>query len=433
MNSDFNRLLASSIDERRDLFLATAARLGTTMQNIEKDFWVCWTLDALFNGLEPGGPRLLFKGGTSLSKGYGLIERFSEDIDITIFREDIDVPALVADLEALSRKRRDRRLEDIRKAGQAFIGGTLKAQLEELAAALPVTGGHLRVVLDDDDADGQTLLLQYPAVSDHDPYIHPAVKIEAGAKSALDPHTPLVVRPYVADDLTGFDLSVPNVTTVDPVRTFWDKVLILHSLRRSFEDRGVLRGGGQRVSRHYYDVDRMLRTARRNRWRWPKTVAGMSECYLNAIIPAIVELGRSGAFMRCHLLRVFEESTVQQIDGDPGRPKRVAAERGNDPGLARAPNDHAPRVLPAHSFVHELLAPAAAQGAEEGAGFVGSNAGGGDIGVDIGFEQMVGRHLVLLAAFFVQAHPPAFSLRVVVFDGHVQRCRDAREAIYGVQ
>src|ERR1019366_2986906 len=65
---------------------------------------------------------------------------------------------------------------------------------------------------------------------------------------------------YVADDAAGFDLTVPNVTTVDPVRTFWDKVLILHSLRWSFEDRGVLRGGGQRVSRHYYDVDRMLRT-----------------------------------------------------------------------------------------------------------------------------------------------------------------------------
>src|SRR5271168_5020059 len=84
--------------------------------------------------------------------------------------------------------------------------------------------------------------------------LHPAVKIEAGAKSALDPHTPLVVRPYVADDAAGFDLVVPNVTTVDPVRTFWDKILILHSLRRTFEDRGVLRGGGQRVSRHYYDV-----------------------------------------------------------------------------------------------------------------------------------------------------------------------------------
>jgi hypothetical protein len=260
MNSDFTRLLTSSAADRHDLFLSAAARLGTTMQNIEKDFWVCWTLDALFNGLEAGGPRLLFKGGTSLSKGYGQIERFSEDIDITVFREDIDAPASVADLEALTRKQRDRRLDDIRKACQAFIGGTLKTQLEGLAAGLPVVGGSLRVTLDEDDTDGQTLLLQYPTVSNQDQYVRPAVKVEAGAKSALDPYTPLVVRPYVADDLAGFDLAVPNVTTVDSVRTFWDKVLILHSLRRSFEDRGALRGGGQRVSRHYYDVDRMLRT-----------------------------------------------------------------------------------------------------------------------------------------------------------------------------
>jgi hypothetical protein len=260
MNPDFNRLLTSAVEDRRGLFLATAMRLGTTVQNVEKDFWVCWTLDALFNGLQPGGPRLLFKGGTSLSKGYGLIERFSEDIDITVFRADIDAPALVEELEALSRKQRERRLADIRQACQTFIGGPLKTQLEELAVGLPIAGGQLRVTLDDDDADGQTLLLQYPAVSDDDQYVRPAVKIEAGAKSALDPHEPLSVRPYVADELVEFDLKVLGVTTVDPVRTFWDKVLILHSLRRSFEDRGRLRGGGQRVSRHYYDVDRMLRT-----------------------------------------------------------------------------------------------------------------------------------------------------------------------------
>ena len=260
MNPDFNRLIEFSNEDRLDLFLATAARLGTPVQNVEKDFWVCWTLDALFNGLASGGPRLLFKGGTSLSKGYGLIERFSEDIDITVFRDDIDATTSVADLEALSRKRREKRLDDIRQACQTFIGGTLKTQLEALAARLPTIGGSLRVIPDASDADGQTLLLEYPAVSDHDTYVHPSVKIEAGAKSALDPHSPLSMRPYIAEDLPGFDLAVPNVTTVDPLRTFWDKVLILHSLRRSFEARGVLRGGGQRVSRHYYDVDRMLRT-----------------------------------------------------------------------------------------------------------------------------------------------------------------------------
>lgn len=260
MNPEFNRLLTSSAADRLDLFLATSARLGTTVQNVEKDFWVCWTLDALFNGLEPGLPRLLFKGGTSLSKGYGLIERFSEDIDITVFRDDIEAPASVEELEASSRKQRERRLEDIRKACQTFIAGTLRTQLDRLAARLPLTGDQLRIMPDEGDADGQSLLLQYPALSQRDPYIRPAVKIEAGAKSALDPHTQRTVRPYITDDLPGFDLAIPNVTTVDPVRTFWDKVLILHSLRRSFEDRGVLRGSGQRVSRHYSDVDRMLRT-----------------------------------------------------------------------------------------------------------------------------------------------------------------------------
>ncbi|MGH7102527.1 MAG: nucleotidyl transferase AbiEii/AbiGii toxin family protein [Acetobacteraceae bacterium] len=260
MNPDFARLLAAPAADRRDLFLATAARLGTTVQNIEKDFWVCWTLDALFNGLPPGGPRLLFKGGTSLSKGYGLIERFSEDIDITVFRADIDAPASVEELEALGRKRRERRLDDIRKACQAYIGGPLRTQLEELAAGLPVAGGEFRVMPDEGDPDGQSLLLRYPAVSDEDAYVRPAVKIEAGAKSALDPHAPLAVQPYVAGEVKQFDLAVPGVMTIDPARTFWDKVLILHSLRRTFEDRGVLRGSGQRVSRHYYDVDRVVRT-----------------------------------------------------------------------------------------------------------------------------------------------------------------------------
>jgi predicted nucleotidyltransferase component of viral defense system len=77
MNEAYQTVIAASDEERRDLFLGTAARLGSAVQNVEKDFWVCWTLDALFNGLEPGGPRLLFKGGTSLSKAFGLISRFA--------------------------------------------------------------------------------------------------------------------------------------------------------------------------------------------------------------------------------------------------------------------------------------------------------------------------------------------------------------------
>ena len=69
MTEGFQTVLAASEEERRDLFVGSANRLRTNEQNIEKDFWVCWTLDALFNELEVGGPRLLFKGGTLLSKG----------------------------------------------------------------------------------------------------------------------------------------------------------------------------------------------------------------------------------------------------------------------------------------------------------------------------------------------------------------------------
>src|ERR1700728_5155515 len=143
MTEGFQTVLAASERERRDLYLAAANRLGTAEQNIEKDFWVCWTLDALFNGLEPGGPRLLFKGGTSLSKGYGLIERFSEDIDITVFREDIGQPAAVEELESLSGKKRNARLEAIKAACQEYIRGPLLEQIETLlrqvvgAAGLP--------------------------------------------------------------------------------------------------------------------------------------------------------------------------------------------------------------------------------------------------------------------------------------------------------
>ena len=263
MIEGFQTVLAASDEERRDLFVGAADRLRTNEQNTEKDFWVCWTLDALFNDLEAGGPRLLFKGGTSLSKGYGLIERFSEDIDITVFREDIGQPATVGELETLSGKKRNARVEAIRDACQTYIQGPmlerLSVLLEQMLKTANLNPNRARMESDPDDPDGQSLLLWYPtATADGNAYIRRAIKIESGAKSALDPHAPVVVKPYIADDLPNLNLAVGNVNTVAPSRTFWDKVVILHGLRRWWDRRGELRGGGQRVSRHYYDVYRLL-------------------------------------------------------------------------------------------------------------------------------------------------------------------------------
>jgi hypothetical protein len=135
------------------------------------------------------------------------------------------------------------------------LSGLLRGLLETAKQA-PELG---RVEADPDDPDHQSLLLWYPTVTaDGANYVRRAVKIEAGAKSALDPHSARTVIPYAAQDLAGTDLPVPNITTVDPVRTFWDKIAILHGLRRWWDRRGELRGGGQRVSRHYYDVHCLL-------------------------------------------------------------------------------------------------------------------------------------------------------------------------------
>jgi hypothetical protein len=263
MNPGFLEILKAPAEERRDLFLGTARRLGTPEENIEKDFWVCWTLDALFNGREKGGPRLLFKGGTSLSKAYALISRFSEDIDITVFRDDLGQPVSIADLEAHSGKKRRARLDAIKLACQEFIQGDLYSMIAKLIAETMgeahIDTARVRLALDEDDPDRQTILFWYPSATAHqEGYVRPAVKIEAGAKSALDPHQAVTIQPFIAGEIPNVSLAVTNVTTVVADRSFWDKIVMLHGLRRWYERRGVLRHQGQRVSRHYYDVHSML-------------------------------------------------------------------------------------------------------------------------------------------------------------------------------
>ena len=95
-------------------------------------------------------------------------------------------------------------------------------------------GSALRTQVRPDEDDDHTLLVRYPAASPADAYVRPAINIELGAKSALDPNTVQIIRTYVIDDAPGLDLPVANVTTVEPGRTFWDKAVTLHGLRRRY-------------------------------------------------------------------------------------------------------------------------------------------------------------------------------------------------------
>lgn len=224
-NEGFLEVIGARAADRADLFLTTAQRLGAPLINIEKDFWVCWTLNALYHRLPKGGPRLLFKGGTSLSKAYDIINRFSEDIDVTVFRDDLGHPATPAELATLSNKKRKAALDAIAEDCRAYITTDMLASVSELL--IEDTKGEGRVEVDETDPSGQTLLVWYPRVDASDTgYVQAAIKIESGAKSALDPNKPRTITPYIAEDVATLDLAVPSVTTIDAERTFWDKVVI---------------------------------------------------------------------------------------------------------------------------------------------------------------------------------------------------------------
>lgn len=252
-------IIGAPIADRLDLFLRTAQRLGAPLANVEKDFWVCWTLNALYHRLPSDGPRLLFKGGTSLSKAFGLINRFSEDIYVTVFRDDLGQGVSPGELAGLSNRLRKAALEAIADACRTYITGDMMTALGEILASDTKDEG--RIEIDEKDESGQTLLVWYPRVDTEETgYIQAAVRIESGAKSALDPNTPKTITPYIADELATINLAVADVTTINAERTFWDKIVILQGLRRWFERRGVVRQEGQRISRHYYDLHQIAST-----------------------------------------------------------------------------------------------------------------------------------------------------------------------------
>jgi len=148
-------------EERRDIFNEVAVRLGGVDFTIaEKDFWVCWTLSILF-GLGADHPNLVFKGGTSLSKAYGIINRFSEDIDI-VTAVDYFIERGADDPEDdVSGSERHRRLSRLDEACTKYVSDVLRAELHaQFAERLGTTGWELHI--DAEERHGHTLLFKYP-------------------------------------------------------------------------------------------------------------------------------------------------------------------------------------------------------------------------------------------------------------------------------
>lgn len=246
-------------EERQAIFVESSNRRNVLPQIIEKDFWVCWTLDKLF-ALPEISPFLIFKGGTSLSKVYGVIERFSEDIDVSINRQYLGFEGESDPLNITGANKRKLAVEKIKEACREKVQGALFDQLHE-SFSTTLADETWNLSVDESDADGQTLLFAFPQASDSPTtelrYVKPLIRIELGARSEHQPYEVHPIRPYAAEDFPGvFSKPECEIKVLGAERTFWEKATILHDqYHRTATDKTA-----ERVSRHYYDLFKLAQT-----------------------------------------------------------------------------------------------------------------------------------------------------------------------------
>jgi hypothetical protein len=246
----------SSSEDRRAAFVQTAAARQMSPAIVEKDFWVCWTLKQLF-GLPEIGDHLIFKGGTSLSKVFKVIERFSEDIDVSIDRGWLGFGGANEPEAGSSNKEKQRRIDALKVACQQKIANELKPALEKVIAGKVRSGERWGLQADATDPDQQTLLFDYPSVMPAESgYVRQTVKIEMGARADHWPCEAKLVTPYVAEEFPQvFQVPGGEVKVLSAERTFWEKATILHAEFHRPADKAM----PDRFSRHYCDFHEMVR------------------------------------------------------------------------------------------------------------------------------------------------------------------------------
>lgn len=233
-------------DERRDLFAEAAARRAMKPAIMEKDFWVCWALKHLFEDRHRS-PHLVFKGGTSLSKAYGLIERFSEDVDLILDWRMIGYGQNATDpfQEFPSKTKQNQFNEQINAKAAEYIAETLVPLLGPAFEACP------DVAVQVDPTDPHTVVVAYPRAFD-DAYIRPAVCLEIGPLASWVPSSLCTIKPYAASEFPKlFEAPTCEVRVTTAERSFWEKATILH------QEAHRVGKMPPRYARHYYDLSRL--------------------------------------------------------------------------------------------------------------------------------------------------------------------------------
>lgn len=247
------RFLDLAPQEREDILNTQADRLGRVSFVLEKDIWVCWALDRLFS--MPGRLQMAFKGGTSLSKVYQVIDRFSEDIDITLDFRDLQAHFggkgfdKVFDPLAIgvTRSQIDKFMDALKEGLRAHVHGIVVPHFQtELNRDFGL--GPESVVA---DATGETVRIHYPSVytTEHG-YLKKSVLIEFGGRNLTEPHDVQTVHAYAAEGLPALAFPEAKVMVLSPSRTFWEKATLIHAEC----GRENLKRSVGRLSRHWYDL-----------------------------------------------------------------------------------------------------------------------------------------------------------------------------------
>ena len=229
--------------DRLDALGVAADRLGRTAHLLEKDVWVVWAIQQLFGS--PIGTNLVFKGGTSLSKAYQVIDRFSEDVDMTF-----DIRELIPDLlegredamPATSSEER-RWSKRVRQALPEWVAGTVQPILHQ---AMDREGIDARLRI-----DGDKLFVDYQHLTRGTGYVSPSVMLEFGARSTGEPASPRDIVCDAASAIEGVEFPTARPRVMHAERTFWEKATAIHVFCLQSRMRG------DRFSRHWHDVARL--------------------------------------------------------------------------------------------------------------------------------------------------------------------------------
>lgn len=262
-----------TVEEQKIILRKVAITTGISETAIEKDIYVCWCLRQLFS-LPVGTPSMVFKGGTSLSKVFGVIDRFSEDVDITLNQKHF-----LGETDILPPRSSKKKIRDILKqldaAVEQFALETLIPFLQQRCAVLS-DGWSVEY------GKFQTVLVRYPSVTDDGRYLSKIVAIELGARNVIEPIETHLVRPYAAEHFPAISFpDAPTVSVLSPVRTFWEKATILHAEYHRPEPRA-----SDRIARHWYDTAMLARHSIKDRALADIAMLEMVADYKNLVYPS---------------------------------------------------------------------------------------------------------------------------------------------------